>query len=87
MHAVVVNVRINDPVAAERALREQLVPRVSQLPGFITGYWTLKNNTGLTMLIFESEDTANAMSRHAEATVPPAMTFTDVEVREVAAHA
>jgi hypothetical protein len=39
------------------------------------------------MLIFESEDTANAMSRQAEATVPPAMTFTDVEVREVAAHA
>jgi hypothetical protein len=87
MHAVVVNVTINDQEAAERALRKQLVPRVSQLPGFLTGYWTIKDNTGLTMLIFESEDAANAMSRHAEATVPPAMTFTDVEVREVAAHA
>ena len=87
MHAVIVNVTINDPLAAERALREQLVPRVSQLPGFVTGYWTLKDNTGLTMLIFESEDAANAMSQHAEATVPTAMRFTDVEVREVAAHA
>lgn len=87
MHAVIVNVTINDPLAAERALHEQLVPRVSQLPGFVTGYWTLKENTGLTMLIFESEDAANAMSQHAEATVPPAMTFTDVEVRQVAAHA
>ena len=87
MHAVIVNVTINDPLAAERALREQLVPRVSQLPGFVTGYRTLKDNTGLTMLIFESEDAANAMSQHAEATVPTAMTFTDVEVREVAAHA
>lgn len=87
MHAVVVNVTINDPQAAERAMREQLVPRVAQLPGFITGYWTRKDDTGLTMLIFESEQTANAMSQHAEATVPPAMTFKDVEVREVAAHA
>ena len=87
MHAVVVNVTINDPEAAERALREQLVPRVSQLPGFVTGYWTLKDNTGLTMLIFDSEAAANAMSWQARATVPSAMTFRDVEVREVAAHA
>jgi len=87
MHAVVVNVTINDPEAAERALREQLVPRVSQLPGFVTGYWTLKDNTGLTMLVFDSEDAANAISGQAQATVPSAMTFRDVEVREVAAHA
>jgi hypothetical protein len=87
MHAVVVNVKINDPDAAGRALREQLVPRVSQLPGFITGYWTIKDNTGLTMLIFDTEDAANQMSEQTPATVPPAMTFTDAEVREVAAHA
>lgn len=87
MHAVVVNVTINDPGAAERALREQLMPRVSQLPGFVTGYWTLKDNTGLTMLVFDSEDAANAMSGQAQAAVPSAMTFRDVEVREVAAHA
>ena len=87
MHAVVVNVTINDPHAAERALREQLVPRVSQLPGFVTGYWTIKDDAGLTMLVFESEDAANRMCRQAEATVPPAMTFKNAEVREIAAHA
>jgi hypothetical protein len=87
MHAVIVNVTINDQDAAERALREQLVPRVSQLPGFVTGYWTVKEDTGLTILIFDSEDAANAMSEVAQATVPPAMTFTHVEVREVVAHA
>ena len=53
MHAVVVDVTINDPQAAERALHEQLVPRVSQLPGFVTGYWTLKDNSGLTMILVE----------------------------------
>lgn len=87
MYAVVVNVTINDPDAAELALHEQLVPRVSQLPGFVTGYWTIKDNTGLTMLIFETEDAANRMSQQAQATVPPAMTFKEVEVREIAAHA
>jgi hypothetical protein len=87
MHAVVVNVTINDPHAAERALHDQLVPRVSQLPGFVTGYWTIKDNTGLTMLIFETEETATRMSQQAHATVPPAMTFKGVEVRDIAAHA
>ena len=87
MHAVVVNVTINDRVAAERALHEQLVPGVSQAPGFVTGYWTMKDNTGLTMIIFESEDAANAMSEQARSVVPDAMTLDDVEVREVAAHA
>jgi hypothetical protein len=55
MHAVVVNVTVKDPEAAALALRERLVPRVSHAPGFVTGYWTMKDNTGLTMLIFESE--------------------------------
>ena len=63
------------------------MPRVSQLPGFVTGYWTIKNNTGLTMLVFETEDAANRMSQQAQATVPPAMTFKEAEVREIAAHA
>lgn len=87
MHAVVVNVTINDPEAAGRALHEQLVPGVSRAPGFVAGYWTIKDNTGLTMLLFESEAAANGMSAQARSVVPAAMTLVDVEVREVAAHA
>jgi hypothetical protein len=87
MHAVVVKVTINDREAAERALNQQLVPRVSQVPGFVAGYWTIKDDTGLTMIIFESEDAANAMSEMARSVVPDAMSLDDVEVREVAAHA
>jgi len=87
MHAVIVNVTLTDPEAAAHALREQLVPRVSQVPAFVTGYWTIKDNTGLTMLIFESQAAANAMSEMARSTVPDAMTLENVEVREVAAHA
>ena len=39
------------------------------------------------MLVFDSEHAANAVSGQAQTTVPPAMTFTDAEVREVAAYA
>ena len=87
MHAVVVNVTVKDPEAAALALRERLVPRVSHAPGFVTGYWTMKDNTGLTMLIFESEEAANAMSDQARSVVPAAMTLDGVEVRDVAAQA
>lgn len=87
MHAVVVNVTINDREAAEHALSEQLVPRVSQIPGFVSGYWTMKDDTGLTMLVFDSEAAANAMGEMARSVVPDAMTLGDVEVREVVAHA
>jgi hypothetical protein len=87
MHAVVVKVILNDLQAAESMLREQLVPRVSQAPGFVTGHWTRKDNTGLSMVVFESEDAAKAMSEQVKSMVSDAVTLEDVEVREVVAHA
>jgi hypothetical protein len=87
MHAVIVNVTINDSDAAERDLKEQLLPRVSQIPGFVAGYWTVKDDSGLTMLVFESEAAANGMRELVSSTVPDAMTFQGAEVREVVAHA
>jgi hypothetical protein len=87
MHAVVVNLTITDPDAAGRALHEQLVPRVSQTPGFVTGYWTAKGNTALSMFMFETEEAANEMSEQAAAAVPDGVVLDDIEVREVVAHA
>jgi hypothetical protein len=87
MHAVVVKVTINDSEAAETALREQTVPRVSQAPGFVTGHWTREGNTGLSMVIFESEDAAHAASERVRANAPEGVKIEDVEVREVVAHA
>ena len=87
MHAVVVRVTINDPEAAERGLREQTIPRVSQAPGFVTGYWTRKGNTGLSMVIFESEDAASGAGERIRENAPDGVTVEDVEVREVAAQA
>jgi hypothetical protein len=87
MHAVLVQITINDPAAAEQALHEQLVPRVSQAPGFVTGYWTSKDDTGLSMFIFDSEEAANGMSQLAKSAVPGGVSLESIEVREVVAHA
>lgn len=78
MHAVVVNVTINDRAAAESELRYQLVPWASQAPGFVTGYWTIKDDNGLTMIMFESEDAANQMSEQVRSAVPGAVTLENV---------
>lgn len=87
MYAVVVRVTIDEEGAAIAALRETVVPQVSQAPGFVAGYWTRKNNTGLSMIVFESEDAAQAAGERIPGTVPEGVKLNDVEVREVVAHA
>jgi hypothetical protein len=89
MHAVVVKVSIGDVEQAQVALREQVVPRVSQSPGFVAGYWTRSDGgqDGLSMLVFESEDAARAAADRIPGTVPDAVTLDSVEVREVVVNA
>jgi hypothetical protein len=87
MHAVVVKVKINDEEAAESHLREQVVPGISQAPGFVAGYWTRKDNTGLSMVMFESEDAAKSASERVPSMVTDAVTVDDIEVREVVVNA
>ena len=89
MHAVVVTVTISDVEAAEKALREDARRQqvTQQAPGFVAGYWTRKDSSGLSMAIFESEDQAQAASERIPASVPEQVTLENVEVREVVAHA
>jgi hypothetical protein len=87
MYAVVVKVTVSEPDAGLQELRERVVPGVSQAPGFVTGYWTRKDNTGLSMVIFDSEEAANGMSERIASIVPDSVKLESVEVREVAAHA
>lgn len=87
MYAVVATVTINDREAAESHLHERTVPGVSQAPGFVAGYWTRKDDTGLAMVVFESEEAANGMSERMPSMVADAVTLENVEVREVLAHA
>jgi hypothetical protein len=89
VHAVVVTVVISDREAAQRTLNEEVVPRVSQAPGFQAGYWTWKDNSGLSMTIFDSEDSATQAANQVQEMVQsrPAVSLMSVEVREVVAHA
>jgi hypothetical protein len=87
VHAVVVTVTISDHEVAESHLREQVVPGVSRAPGFVAGYWTRKDQSGLGMVIFESEDAAEAMRERVPSMAPDVVTIEDIEVREVVAHA
>jgi hypothetical protein len=88
MHAVVVRVTINEPEAATKGLREEVVPTVSQAPGFVAGYWTRgEDSNGLSMVVFESEEAANAAAERIPSAVPDAVTLDNIEVREVVASA
>jgi hypothetical protein len=92
MHAVVVRVNIGDSETAEQGLREQVVPRVSQRPGFVAGYWTRSDDgtNGLSMLVFDSEDAARQAAdflQGPDAMRPDTVTLESVEVREVLASA
>ena len=87
MHAVVVKVTVNEAEVALSVLRDQAVPRVSQAPGFVTGYWTRRENGGLSMIVFDSEDAAKAATELVLSGRPDAVTLESIEVRQVVAHA
>ena len=92
MHAVVVKVNIGDSSSAEQGLRGQVVPRVSQSPGFVAGYWTRSEDggNGLSMIVFDSEEGARRaaeMIQGPESMRPETVTLESVEVREVLASA
>ena len=89
MHAVVVRVSISDPDSAQRGLTEMVVPRASQAPGFVAGYWTRADDrsNGLSMIVFDSEDAARSAAERIGTNVPEGVTFEGAEVREVVANA
>jgi hypothetical protein len=89
VHAVLVKVSISDGENAQKELRETVVPRVSQSPGFVAGYWTRSDDgsNGRSMLVFESEEAARAAAERIGQNVPQGVTFESAEVREVVASA
>jgi hypothetical protein len=88
MHAVVTTITVNDPEAARSQMRENVVPGVSQAPGFVAGYWTGGGDGGgLSFVVFESEDAAITISERIPSLLTDAVTIKNIEVREVVAHA
>jgi heme-degrading monooxygenase HmoA len=87
MHAVVIRVTLKDQDNAVSELQEKVVPAVAQAPGFVAGYWTRKDNTGMSMVVFDSEEAAQAASERIAGGVPDSVDLEGFEVREVVASA
>jgi hypothetical protein len=88
MYALVIRVSIPDREKAEAFLKDQVVPRVSQAPGFVAGYWAHPGEgRGASMIVFESEDAAKAVAEQIQQAPPELVTFDSIEVAEVVAHA
>jgi hypothetical protein len=86
MHAVVVRSTLHDFERARTFLSEQTIPRVRQAPGFVAAQWVrLDENTGTSMLTFESEDAAHAAVEQLRNNPPPAdvLTIDSVQTGEV----
>jgi hypothetical protein len=85
MHAVIVSVTINDPEAATANLRNEIVPRVKQAPGFVAGYWVRLEGApkGRGTIVFESEDAARAVAEQVQQQPGEAVTMDSVDVGEV----
>ena len=90
MHAVIVSVTINDLDKATETLRGQIVPMVSQAPGFVAGYWvTIEGGEkGRGTIVMESEEAARGLADQLHQQ-PQAdeVTVENVQVGEVAASA
>ena len=87
MYAVVVNVSITDVEQSQLELREQVVPMVSQVPGFVSGVWMeYGEGKGHSVVVLEGEDAANAMAQQVRS-ASMSVTVDDVSVHEVFAHA
>ncbi len=86
MHAVVVEVEINDPEAARQGLAD-VVSTVTAAPGFVAGYWVrLDDGHGTSVVVFESEAQARAAAPPADGGAP-GVTMTSVAIGEVLASA
>lgn len=92
MFAVVVHVRIaSGQVNSSRdELKNQVIPRVRQAPGFVKGYWTASadGTNGDSMVVLKTKQDAEQVAALARNSPPPAgVTIEKVEVREVIAEA
>lgn len=86
MHAVVFRVTINDREKGEAFLKEQIVPTVSQAPGFVAGYWVNLGDQGTSMIVFESEDAARQAMEQGGQPPAEAVTIESMDGGEVIAH-
>ena len=86
MHTIVARSTLHDAEKGRTFLREQGIPRLRQAPGFVAAQWVkLDENTGTSMVTFETEEAAQAAAEQLRANPPPAdaVTIDSIEIGEV----
>lgn len=91
MHAIVVMVEIDPSQAelAEKLLNEVTVPMVKGQPGFVRGTWarSADGTQGRSLIVFDTEEHANAVVPQVKPPEGSPVTVKSVEVYEVLAEA
>jgi hypothetical protein len=88
MHAVIIEVTIDEQGAAKAALDGQLIPMLKGIPDFVGGHWVaLSEGRGVSIVVFESEASAKALASQAESMPMANVTTQRIEVGEVMASA
>lgn len=92
MHAVIGQVKIDQSreEEARKMLREITVPRVKAMAGFVAATWLrAKDDRGTSVLLFESEEAAQAAAEQVRQGPPPGgpVTFVSADIFEVLAQA
>jgi hypothetical protein len=84
-----VKLTIDDVDRDDQLLEQQVVPTASGAAGFVAGYWTRSGDSGLSMVVYESEEAARAVAEQIQSMGLPddAVRVEGVEVREVVASA
>jgi hypothetical protein len=87
MYAALATVSITDYEHARRLLHDDVLPTITDVPGFVSGHWLAPvDGRGMSILVFETEDEARAMAEQMPAgrELNEYVTIQSVEVREVA---
>jgi hypothetical protein len=87
MYATLATVSISDYEHARRYLHDDVLPTITEVPGFVSGHWLAPvDGQGLSILVFDTEDEARAMAEQMPAgrELNEYVTVQSVEVREVA---
>jgi heme-degrading monooxygenase HmoA len=87
MHAVVHTVTLTDRSAAEAGL-DEVVPRVTGLPGFVAGYWVARTaDQGVAVVVFDSEEAAQGFANFLKSAPDAPGTTLNRDVGQVLASA
>ncbi len=90
MFVVVTTVELPEGETIEHGreeLEKNVIPMIKQAPGFVSALFAPSGREGLSMIVFETREQAQAANDNMDQQMPPNIRTVKSEVREVAARA